>query len=62
MQLDRNVLIRDIISRSEQISVCSVSLSNRRSAFPISRVKHPNVIGMVELIDNKSHLYLVMDL
>lgn len=28
----------------------------------LKKVKHPNIIGMVEMLDNKSHLYVVMDL
>lgn len=28
----------------------------------LKKVKHPNIIGMREMLDNKSHLYVVMDL
>ena len=30
--------------------------------FFIPRLKHPNIVGLIEMFDNKDKLYLIMEL
>ena len=47
--------------------ICKKDLKGRESSLEseiaiLKRVKHNNIVSLVELFDNRSHLYLVMDL
>lgn len=64
---ERNSDIENVSARAQRYLsvVITRNLPNRHFLIthPFSRrVKHNNIVSLVDLIDNKTHLYLVMDL